>query len=210
MALRLYAAAGANCCERVRWLMDYKRIPYELVDVECSADVSEFKAHSPFGRVPLLIVDGQPLSESMAISEFIEEVAPSPPMLGSSSLERAHVREICEAINASIHPVQNSSVVRYFQPTWTKDEMRPVRAEWVAQGLARLQSRLWKSSAYVVGERFSLADIFVAIMYKKAIALGARPSVLSLFASHWSHLMAQPAIRNSCPCTEELLDTGAA
>ena len=34
MHIKFYYAAGTNCCERVRWALDYKRVPYEMVDLD--------------------------------------------------------------------------------------------------------------------------------------------------------------------------------
>ena len=199
MNLRLYSAEGANCCERVRWALDHKLIKFDLIDLDDSAMPAEFVEHSPFGRVPLLVIDGQPLSESMAIVEYIEEIVPEPNMLGASALARARVREVCEAVNSSIHPVQNSSVVRYFHPTWSKQQMRPGRAGWITSNLVKLENRLWRSSPYAVGNTFTLADVFVGVIYRKAISLGASQEVLAKFDVHWSFLMSQPAVKRSCP-----------
>ena len=199
MPLRLYSATGANCCERVQWPMDFKGVQYEVVDIEHASDVSQFNAESPFARVPLLIVDGQPLSESMAIAKFIEELVPWPQMLGTSAFGRARVREVCEAVNSSIHPIQSSSVVRYFHPEWTKEQMRPIRAEWIVRGLTKLEPRLWTSSPYAVGHHLSLADIFVGVMYQKARSLGINEHLLPTFLDHWKYLMKQELVHASCP-----------
>lgn len=199
MKLCLYSATAANCCERVRWAMDYKAIRYELIDVETLVEQGPFLAKSPFGRVPLLLIDGYAITESMAIAEFIEEIIPTPTLLGTTPIERACVREVCEAINSSIHPIQNSSVVRYFQPNMQKEAMRPLRAEWISTNLGKLRGRLWQSSSFAVGDKFTLADIFIAVMFKKALALGAALEPLADYDQHWHHLMSLPSVRDSCP-----------
>lgn len=202
-----YYVAAANCCERVRWALDYKQFDYTLVELEVEPDASananhdaaRFAALSPFGRVPLMEIDGQPLSESMAMLEWLEEVAPTPALTYTSAFARARVREACEAVNASIHPVQNSSVVAYFQPDWSKAQMRPVRAHWIGSNLAKLQSRLWQESGFAVGGQFTMADILLAVMYRKGVALGMLPDAYPAYEAHWQLLMAQEAIRASCP-----------
>lgn len=199
MKLRLYSAIGANCCERVRWVMDYKAARYELIELDSLVGDQPFSENSPFGRVPLLLIDEQAITESMAIAELMEELIPTPNLLGDSPIQRARVREICEAINSSIHPVQNSSVVRYFHPNMTKEAMRPLRAKWIVCNLDKLRGRLWQSSSFAIGNSFTLADIFIAVMCKKAIALGAAPESLSAYGAHWQYLMSVDSIRASCP-----------
>lgn len=55
----------------------------------------EHMARNPFGRLPVLeLDDGTFLSESLAIIEYLEELHPGPPMIGTNPLERAHIREL--------------------------------------------------------------------------------------------------------------------
>lgn len=199
MQLSFHYAAGANCCERVRWALDYKQIPYTLIDHDGEFDRAHFAAISPFGRVPMMEVDGAPLSESMAMLELLEEIAPAPALTYSTPFARARVREVCEAVGASIHPVQNSSIVAWFQPGWSKAEMRPVRARWIANNLAKLAPRLWHDSGFVVGTQFTMADIFVAVIYRKGVALGIAADALPRFEAHWQFLLGHEAIKASCP-----------
>lgn len=205
MHIKFYYAAGANCCERVRWALDYKRVPYELVDLDQSYDEAHFLGISPFGRVPVMELDGTPLTESMAMVELLEEISPSPPLNYADSLARSRVREVCEAVNSSIHPVQNSSVIEHFRPDWSKDQMRIVRASWIGSNLERLQARLWLHSGFAVGSAFTLADIFVAAIFRKGVELGIEPPSLPAFANHWSFLMSQTAVRASCPLPEAVV-----
>jgi maleylacetoacetate isomerase len=199
MSIRLYYVPGANSCERVRWTLDYKRLAHVLVDPADVVGTPGFSAISPFGRVPALELDGMILTESMAIVELLEEISPLPPLNYLDPLGRARVREICEAVNSSIHPVQNSGVVRYFRPEWSRDEIRARRAEWIATNLLKLEPRLWLESGYATGPQFTLADIFVAAIFQKGVSLGIADGALPRFASHWSFLMSTPAIANSCP-----------
>jgi maleylacetoacetate isomerase len=199
MNIRLYYVAGANCCERVRWTLDYKHLSYVLADPADVVAPARLSAISPFGRVPVLELDGMFLTESMAIVELLEEISPLPSLSYQDSFARARVREICEAVNSSIHPVQNSSAVSYFRPELSRDEMRPLRAEWITANLLKLEPRLWLQSGYATGRQFTLADIFVAAIFRKGVSLGIAHGALPRFASHWSFLMSMPAIADSCP-----------
>ncbi len=195
----LYFANGANCSDRIRWAMAYKGISFEGIDIEASDGAAPVGPMGPFCRVPVLVADQQVLTESMAIAEYMEELHPDPPLMPKPLLERARVREVCEGINSSIHPVQNSSVLRAIQPSWTKDTIRQFRSHWIASNLEKLHPLLWRSSSYAVGVQFTLADIFVAVMYRKLVSLGGTPSELPKYAMHWKFLMSNPAIAASCP-----------
>lgn len=202
MNIKFYYAAGANCCERVRWALDFKCIAYELIDLEHEFDEAHFADISPFGRCPIMEIDGRALSESMAMVEFIEEIYPSPPLSYSDPFLRAQVREICEAVNSSIHPAQNSSIIQHFRPDLNKEQMKPIRAHWIASNLAKLEAQLWQNSSFAIGSQFTLADIFIAVIYRKGIKLGNSPKESPCFETHWQHLLSQPGIKESCPIIE--------
>lgn len=76
-------------------------IPTESIDIMSGANRSpEFLAKNPLGGLPVLeLDDGTHLTESLAIMQYLEDLHPAPPMVGTTPLERARVRElerICE------------------------------------------------------------------------------------------------------------------
>lgn len=77
--------------------------------------------------------------------------------------------------------------------------MRPVRARWIATNLAKLAPRLWQDSGFVVGTQFTMADIFVAVIYRKGVALGIAADALPRFEAHWQFLLGHEAIKACCP-----------
>jgi glutathione S-transferase len=64
--------------QRVTALLEAKRLPYEIEFISLSDKPQWFLDISPNGQVPVLITDsGQPLFESDAIVEYIEEAFPA-------------------------------------------------------------------------------------------------------------------------------------
>lgn len=91
-------------------------LPIEQVDVTSGQNrTPEFLKKNPLGGLPVLeLDDGSCLTESLAIIEYLEELHPSPPMIGVAPLERARVREverICELglMNGVAAVFQNTS-----------------------------------------------------------------------------------------------------
>ena len=66
---------------------------------------AELKSVSPSGTVPILIPDDGPaIRQSVAILEYLEEIHPSPSMLGRTAQDRARTRELMSVIDeACIH-----------------------------------------------------------------------------------------------------------
>ncbi len=102
--MKVYDFAGAPNPRKLRVYLAEKGldIPMESVDILSGKNrTPEFLAKkNPLGGLPVLeLDDGSCLTESLAIMEYLEELHPTPPMLGSTPLDRARVREaerICE------------------------------------------------------------------------------------------------------------------
>ena len=196
--LTLITAAG-NASERVIWALNYKALPYQSRDVASLKAEGNYHNLNSFGYVPTLMVDQHPIAESVAIIEYLEELSPQPTLLPGSTLQRAQIREICECVNATIHPAQNRSILNFLRPNLARDEMKSLRAAWLVKSLSQLQTRLWRSSDFAVGTTFSAADIFVALMYRRARSQGVKHEALPAFGAHIDFLGQDPQIRSSAP-----------
>ncbi|WCE32413.1 glutathione S-transferase family protein [Vibrio sp. SCSIO 43137] len=190
--IKLYSAQGSNCSERVEWLLNFKGLLYERVEVDDLQPGSHFRSINPFGYVPAISLDGYLIAESMAIAECVEELYPLPVLFGDNWQQRALTREICEYVNSTIHAPQNRSVLSALRPELADTAKRVLRGEWISAKLEILKPKLWKESNFAVGNRFSLADIFVATIYKKAIQHGAAP--IAGYKSHLEWLRTDEAI----------------
>ena len=75
MELTLYTARGSRglVCE---WLLEEIGLPYTRVEVDLAARAHKSAEHlrvHPLGAVPALLVDGQPIIETLAIRLFLAE-----------------------------------------------------------------------------------------------------------------------------------------
>lgn len=70
-----------------------KGVPHELEYIDLAAKPAWFLELSPFGKVPLLLVDGKTaLFESAVINEYLDETTPGPRLHPENPLRRAHNR----------------------------------------------------------------------------------------------------------------------
>jgi len=97
--MRLYDFALAPNPRKVRTYLREKGLDVPLVPVDVMSGANrtpEFLATvNPLGGLPVLeLDDGSHLTESLAIIEYLEELHPTPSMLGTTPLERARVREV--------------------------------------------------------------------------------------------------------------------
>ena len=94
--MQLYDHPVSPNCRKVRVYCAEKGLhvalrPVALLDSE--QRTPEFLQRNPFGAIPILeLDDGTIVPESLAIIEYLEELHPSPPLLGDDPLTRALVR----------------------------------------------------------------------------------------------------------------------
>ena len=96
--MKIYDFVGAPNPKKLRVYLVEKGldIPFEPVNIVTGENrTPEFLKKNPLGGLPVLeLDDGRHLTESLAIIEYLEELHPSPPMIGTTPLERARVREL--------------------------------------------------------------------------------------------------------------------
>ncbi|MCZ6821614.1 MAG: glutathione S-transferase family protein [Deltaproteobacteria bacterium] len=124
-----------------------------------------------FGKVPVLeLDDGTHLIESLASIEYLEELHPDPPLIGSSALERARVRELERIAELGVLRV----VAQLMHTTDSPLGLPPMpevadyfRAALPA-ALRVLDQRLADGRAFLAGERLSIADCTLAAAFQFA------------------------------------------
>jgi maleylacetoacetate isomerase len=153
---------------RVRWALAVKEVAYASRAVDLLAGAQRDAAYvegSPMGLVPCLYVDGRPLTESVAIVEWLDETVPAPRLYPRDPWARARTRQIVEFVNAGIQPLQNLRVNRHVssEPEGQKAWAR----HWIEPGLAAIERELsvaageGLSGRHALGDELSAADLFI-------------------------------------------------
>ena len=122
---------------------------------------------NPMGQLPALeLNDGTMLTEITAISEYLDETHPEPPLLGVTPEQRAETRMWVRRLDLNIiEPMANGFRYSDGLPLF-KDRIRcipeaaPALKEIARHWLGWLDGAM-ADQPYVVGERFTLADIML-------------------------------------------------
>ncbi len=166
--MKLYTYFRSSSSFRVRIALNLKGLSYEpefvhLVKGEQSSD--DYKEINPQGLIPALEVDGDVLSQSIAIIEYLEDCYPNMPLLPMGALARARVRSMVSLVTAEIQPLNNIAVLGYL-----KNELDQEKAavdewyeHWVDRGFTALEEmvvRYGGKDGFCYGGAVSMADVF--------------------------------------------------
>src|ERR687894_849880 len=69
-----------------------KQIDFDIYEVDLSNKSEEFLSVSPYGKVPVLVVNGTSLYESNVVNEYLDEVYEAPRLMPGAPEQRALAR----------------------------------------------------------------------------------------------------------------------
>ena len=76
--ITLYQFSISHFCEKARWALDYKGIPYRTVNPLPGAHRKLIKSFAPSSQVPVLVEDENVIQGSAAIIDYLEANYPEP------------------------------------------------------------------------------------------------------------------------------------
>ena len=195
----LFAFWRTSATYRVRVAMGLKGLVADerLVDIDAGEQRSaDFLRINPLGAIPALIdreAEGKgALTQSLALLEFIEEIAPAPPLLPASFYDRARVRGIAAMLAADTHPLIVPRVKKYLLGTGKFDDesWRAWQIHWFTTGLQAVESRLAteaQTGIFCHGDHVTIADIclasILAVMRVFKIEVADIPTVTRIVAA---------------------------
>jgi len=189
---------------RVRIFLAEKgiEVPYEELDLMKGAlKTPEFSKLNPLQRVPVLILDdGTPIAETIAICRYFEETQPKPALFGSGARDRA----IVEMWNRRMehHLLQCvAQAFRHLHPAMAQLEVPQVSAWGEANKprvleMLQVMDRELATRPYIAGNDLSVADItaLVAVDFMR-VARIQRPPELEHLARWYGEMSARPSAK---------------
>ncbi|MCE9625271.1 MAG: glutathione S-transferase family protein [Deltaproteobacteria bacterium] len=91
--IRLYQFPVSHYCEKSRWALDFKGVPFEIVNLLPGFHLLKTRRMAPRTSVPILDYEGKILQDSTNILEFLETTYPSPPLFPDTAADRAEALE---------------------------------------------------------------------------------------------------------------------
>ena len=203
MSLKLYFAPGA-CSLAPLVALEEAGADYEgvrLLFSESQQREPEFLSLNPRGRVPVLIADGQVITENVAVLTAIAQRFPDAGLLPfetPSLLARSY--ELIGWFASSVHV----AFAEVFRPErFTDDEAAKAALNAggrrnVLLAFDEIEAILKSASAgWLVGDRFTAVDPYALVFWRWAPRLEIDTKAYPAFADHARRLFERPAVQRA-------------
>lgn len=198
--MKLYHLPGA--CSRVTLTaLEQVGVPYtdKIVNLmQGQQNSPAYRAINPNGKVPVLIADGQPLTENAAILWWLNQTFPAAGLLPQPAEPFAQARIMADLfwLSAGWHPAVRACRMPV---RWTTGDIAPVRerGKQLMDGLmhqldARLQANEWW-----YGDRWSIVDTYFYWNYTTAEEGEYSLAGMDTIAAHRQRIEAHPPFQRA-------------
>lgn len=195
--MKLYTYFRSSAAYRVRIALHLKGLAFESVPVHLLRDggqqhAADYAALNPNETVPSLDDNGQIVTQSLAIIEYLDETHPSPPLLPGTAADRARMRAIAQVIASDTHPLNNLRVLQHLTRSFNLSEAQKNAwyCHWVERGLQTVEKMLAsdpRTGRFCHGDTPTLADCCLVPQVFNARRFGCSleglPTVLRICAT---------------------------
>ncbi|MFJ3055217.1 glutathione transferase [Herbaspirillum sp. NPDC087042] len=180
-----------------------KQRPFTLHTVDLDAGANKAEAYARLSltaRVPTLMHGELALSESSAITEYLDEILPGLPLYPRDPVQKARARQIQAWLRSDLMPIReerNTQVLFY----GVKKAPLSAAAVAAAQRLLRFADQLLPAHGGQLFDQWSIADVDLALMLNRLALHGdAVPQRLADYAqAQWQRPSVQAWLAQERP-----------
>lgn len=200
MTLKLYFSPGA-CSFVPHALLEMANASFEAQIVKLASGEQrspEYLAINPRAQVPVLMLDGYPLTQLVAIVNYINDTWPEADFLPKDPLAKAKVLSTLAWMNNSAHP----TFTHVFRPYYFADpEKESVVAEIKRFSTAKymtilreLDDMAGKASPWLAGAHPGPLDLYATVLMRWGGFAGQDPTQLTHLWAHAQKTAALPGV----------------
>lgn len=163
--MKLYDYWRSSASYRVRIALAMKGLRAEQISVALADGAQhgpEFRALNPAAAAPVLVLeDGAALTQSLAIIDYLDAIAPEPPLAPADPVAGAKVRAAALLIACDIHPINNLRIGQRLKAAhgFSQDDVVAWMRHWMRDGLTAFQAMLPADGPFAHGDRPYLSDV---------------------------------------------------
>ena len=152
----------------------------------------EYLAMNPNGQVPVLVADGKPLAQIVAICDFLDRSFPQAGMLPAETWARAQAMSQLAWMNNTVHPTF-THVFRsgdFAESEAAQADVRRVAAARFRGYLERIQTWIASASPYWFGPRITFHDAYAFTLLRWGGFAEVDPASLPAYNAYIERVMA--------------------
>jgi glutathione S-transferase len=169
----------------------------------------EYLAMNPHGQVPVLVADGKPLNQIVAICDFLDRSFPKAGLLPAEPWARAQAMSQLAWMNNTVHP----TFTRVFRSAeFAEGEAAQAEVKKMAQVrygklLERIQDWTAGAKPYWFGERVTAHDAYAFTLLRWGGIAGVDPKSLPGYLAYVERVMAAAPVAAALERERVKLDT---
>src|SRR5581483_11891418 len=159
--IKLYDFPQSPYCQKVRLVLAEKDLSFDKVFVDLMKNEQkspDFLRLNPYGKVPVLVDEGEAVYDSTVINEYLEDEYPHPPLMPADSGERARVGMFEDFADNSFTAQGGLLAAELRKPPEQSDQDRIQRYRTDLIRVLEFLDRQLEGKEYIAGD-FSLADL---------------------------------------------------
>jgi glutathione S-transferase len=196
--LVLFGSPASTYMRTARMTCLEKGVPHVIEPVDFGSEA--LAVLHPWSRVPIMHHGDVKLYETSAIARYVDETGPGPSLLPATAAARGVMEQWISSINCYIYTsLIQGYALKYILPKLRGQQLDPKE---VAAGVPNMErdiavlDKAYAGGAWLVGDTFTLADLFVAPIVQTTAMFPEGQAALGK-AKHLSRAFEQLAKRDS-------------
>lgn len=209
--IKLFIAPG-SCARVPTILLEEIGLPYtiELVRFMKGEHKSPaYKAYNPKGKVPAIIIDGEALTENVAIITLLNECFPDARLLPAASDPMAKARQLADLCfcAATLHPiVTRIRMPQFFAPTEAARAVWDMGRTAMREYFQLIEDRL-ASGPYWYGADWSAMDAYLYWVFWRVEGANFDVTPYPRFTAHAREMEKRPSVMRALAIEKQALAT---
>ena len=167
--ITLWGFSGSTYVRSVRMLLaekkvgDYKQVPVNVLEGEPKS--AEHRQRHPFGKVPVVDIDGFRVIETAAIMRYLDTVLPGKALVPRDPKDAARMDMVVSIIDSyGYGPILGGAVAYHLFPDFVGGKNEEMHRQGLADGKMAMGElmRIKGDSPYLAGHELSVADLYLA------------------------------------------------
>ena len=169
----------------------------------------EYLALNPNGQVPMLIVEGKPLTQIVAICDFLDRSHPDAGLLPRDAWARAQALSHLAWMNNTVHPTFTHAFRAdyYADSEAARADVKRKAVETFRGYLERIQGLAASAKPFWQGERISFNDAYAFLLLRWGGYAGINPDDFPAYRAYVERVIQSPPVAAALERERIKLDT---